>query len=92
MHARHARHVENGALLASYAVTYTNTGTVASRCRVILFARPVTIMDTAAPTPYPVKQILDFGGTPTVLAPGESYTETFSVYAGQLSMTNFAGT
>ena len=80
----------DGALLASYQVTYTNTGFAPSRCRLIMFGRPVAVIDGNAPSPLPVKQILDFGGTP-VLAAGESFTESFPVHAGQLSMTDYAG-
>jgi hypothetical protein len=75
--------------LASYIVTFKNTGAVASRCRVVLFVRPVAV-DPAAPKPLPVKQIVTFGGTP-VLAPGEFFSESFSVSPHALSMTDSLG-
>jgi beta-D-xylosidase 4 len=75
--------------LASYTVTYKNTGTVASPCRVVVFACPMTV-DAAAPKPLPVKSIVAFGGAPS-LAPGESFSETFAVSAHALSMTDYSG-
>ena len=43
-----------------YDVTITNTGKLASRCRVVVFVRPITI-DKSAPRPLPIKTIADFG-------------------------------
>ena len=79
-----------GEALATYTATYTNTGSTLSRCRVLLFAVPVSISDTNAPSPHPVKQLFNFGGSP-VLAPGATFTEGFTVKAGDLAMTDSAG-
>ena len=50
------------AMAGSYDVTIKNIGTTASRCRVIVFVRPVTVAESA-PRPLPVRTIADFGGT-----------------------------
>jgi beta-D-xylosidase 4 len=75
--------------VATYHVTYKNVGQTASRCRLIMFARPVAI-DQAAPSPLPIKQILTFSGSP-VLAPGGSATEEISLHLDNLAMTNNLG-
>jgi hypothetical protein len=74
---------------ATYSVVVTNKGTVASRCRVVLFVRPVAV-DPAAPTPLPIKSIVTFGGTP-VLAPGAVHQLTLDVSLDSLSMTDAGG-
>lgn len=63
---------------ATFDVTFKNTGAVSSRCRVILLAKPTGVSDDAAPKPFPVQQVVTFGGSP-VLAPNESYTTSFDV-------------
>jgi hypothetical protein len=73
----------------TFDVTIKNLGTMASRCRTIVFVRLVTI-DKSAPRPLPVKTIADFGGT-SVLAPGASDTVTLSVLLDSLALTDCNG-
>jgi hypothetical protein len=77
--------------VATYAITIRNVGQVASRCRVMLFIKPVAL-SSAAPRPLPVKSIVDFGGTSTVLSPnGGTETLSFGVTLEALSLTDWAG-
>ena len=71
------------------AVTIKNVGATSSRCRVLLFVKPVTLSQTA-PLPLPVKSIVDFGGT-MVLPPGGSETLSLAVTLDALSLTDWSG-
>ena len=88
--AQHPPRADKAATTATtVAVTIRNGGETASRCRIMLFAKPVALSQ-AAPLPLPVKSIVDFSGT-DVLSPGATETLTFDVTLDALSLTDWAG-
>jgi len=89
VHAAQQPPPADAAAVTTVAVTIRNGGETPSRCRVLLFAKPVALSQ-AAPLPLPVKTIVDFGGT-EVLPPGGTATLNFDVTLDALGLTDWSG-